>query len=155
MHVFFLLNTKEDILKNVGNRAVLGHSIFFPTSEVNGAPKQPGYTLSSKYLPLYSAEKRHAYRFGSTWGWVNDDWIFIFGWTIPLIINTIKHLLKNLKNVNCKMFHFIIFFRLYRVKKAFGGFFSYRYNSLCHLKWPCAFFLLRKENLSTSLSGRK
>ncbi len=90
MNVFVLLNTKEDILKNVGNRAVLGtidfHSIFFfPTMEVNGAPKQPGYKLSSKYLPLCSAEQRHSYRFGTTWGWVNDDIIFIFGWTIPLI----------------------------------------------------------------------
>ncbi len=28
------------------------HSIFFPTMEVNGAPKQPGYKLSSEYLPL-------------------------------------------------------------------------------------------------------
>ncbi len=52
--------------------------------EVNGAPKQPGYKLSSEYLPLCSAEQRHSYRFGTTWGWVNDDRIFIFGWTIPL-----------------------------------------------------------------------
>ncbi len=67
MNVFVLLNTKEDILKNVGNRAVLGHSVFFfPTMEVNGAPKQPGYKLSSKYLPLCSAEQRHSYRFGNT-----------------------------------------------------------------------------------------
>ncbi len=57
---------------------------FFPTMEVNGAPKQPGYKLSSKYLPLCSAEQRKSYRFGTTWGWVNDDRIFIFGWTIPL-----------------------------------------------------------------------
>ncbi len=28
------------------------HSIVFPTMEVNGAPKQPGYKLSSKYIPL-------------------------------------------------------------------------------------------------------
>ncbi len=60
------------------------HSILFPTMEVNGAPKQPGYKLSSKYLPLCSAEKRNSYRFVTTWGWVNDDTIFIFGWTIPL-----------------------------------------------------------------------
>ncbi len=60
------------------------HSIFFPTMEVNGAPKQPGYKLSSKYLPLCSAEQRNSYRFGTTWGRVNDDRIFIFGWTIPL-----------------------------------------------------------------------
>ncbi len=49
------------------------HSIFFPTMEVNGAPKQPGYKLSSKYLPLCSAEQINLYRFGTTWGWVNDD----------------------------------------------------------------------------------
>ncbi len=61
------------------------HSIFFPI-EVNGALKQPGYKLSSEYLPLCSAEQRNSYSFGTTWGWVNDDRIFIFGWTIPLII---------------------------------------------------------------------
>ncbi len=53
--------------------------------EVNGAPKQPGYKLSSKYRPLCSAEQRRSYRFGTTWGSVNDDRIFIFGWTIPLM----------------------------------------------------------------------
>ncbi len=41
---------------------------FFPSMEVNGAPKQPGYKLSSKYLPLCSAEQRHSYRFGTTSG---------------------------------------------------------------------------------------
>ncbi len=61
------------------------HNICFPTMEVNGAPEQPGYKLSSKYLPLCSAEQTHSYRSGNTWGWVNDDRIFIFGWTIPLI----------------------------------------------------------------------
>ncbi len=39
---------------------------FFPTMEVNGAPKQPGYKLSSEYLPLCSAEQRNSYRFGTT-----------------------------------------------------------------------------------------
>ncbi len=33
------------------------NSIFFPNMEVNGAPKQPGYKLSWKYLPLCSADK--------------------------------------------------------------------------------------------------
>ncbi len=51
MNVFVLLNTKEDILNNVGN------SIFSPTMEVNGAPKQPDYKLSSKYIHLCSAEE--------------------------------------------------------------------------------------------------
>ncbi len=72
------------------------HSIFLPTMEVNGAPKQPGYKLSSKYLPLCSAEQRHSYRFGSTWGRVNDDRIFIFGWTIPLMLIYQKDQLKNM-----------------------------------------------------------
>ncbi len=60
----FVLNTKEDILKNEGNRAVL---------EVNGVPKQPDYKLSSQYLPLCS-EQTHSYRFGSTWGRVK--WVY-------------------------------------------------------------------------------
>ncbi len=51
--------------------------------EVNGAPEQPGYKLSSKYLHLGLAKQRHSYRTGTNWGWVNDDRISIFGWTIP------------------------------------------------------------------------
>jgi len=52
-HVFTLLNTKED--KNMGNQTVDG--------SIN-------YKHSSKYLLLCSAEERHSYRFGTTWGWV-------------------------------------------------------------------------------------
>ncbi len=59
------------------------HSIIFPSMEVNGAPKQPDYKLSSEYLPLCS-EQTHSYRSGSTWGWVHDDRICIFGCTVPL-----------------------------------------------------------------------
>ncbi len=60
-------------------------AVFFsPTMEVNGAPKQPDYALSLKYLPLCS-EQTHSYRCGNTWGWVNDDRIKIFGWNVPLI----------------------------------------------------------------------
>ncbi len=74
----------EECGKQSSSGAPLTSIVFFPTMEVNGAPKQPGYKLSSKYLPLCSAEQRNSYRFGTTWGWVNDDRIFIFGWTIPL-----------------------------------------------------------------------
>ncbi len=42
-------------------------------------------------------KKRHSYRFGTTWGWVNDDRIFIFGWTI--LLNFI--LSRKCKNVVC------------------------------------------------------
>jgi len=54
------------------------------TMEVNGAPQLFGSNRSSKYIPLCSAEVRNSYRFATTWGWVNDDRIFIFGWSIPL-----------------------------------------------------------------------
>ncbi len=37
---------------------------------------KPGYKLSSKYLPLCLAEQRNSYRFGTTWGWVNDNFHF-------------------------------------------------------------------------------
>ncbi len=87
MNVFVLLNTKEDILRDVGHRAVLGTIDFIVFSfpiEVNGVPEQPDYTLSSEYLPLCSAEQTHSYRFGNTWGWVNNDRIVMFEWTIPL-----------------------------------------------------------------------
>ncbi len=66
----------EECVKQSSSRAPLTSMVFsFPTMEVNGAPKQPGYKLSSKYLPLCSAEQRHS----SKW-----RQFFIFGWTIPL-----------------------------------------------------------------------
>ncbi len=54
------------------------HSIEKSTLEVHGFC-QHGYPRSLKYLPLCW----NAHRFGTTWGWVNDDRIFIFGWAIP------------------------------------------------------------------------
>ncbi len=59
------------------------HSRKINIMEVNGAPELC-FPLSSEYLPLCLAKQRHSYRFGTIWGWVNDDNIFIFGWTIPL-----------------------------------------------------------------------
>jgi len=41
------------------------------------------FFLVLKYSLLCSAEKLNSYRFGTTWGWVNDR-IFNFKWTIPL-----------------------------------------------------------------------
>ncbi len=56
------------------------------TMEVNGAPELLSCPYSSQYLPLCSAEQRHSYRFGTTWGWANDK-VFISGWTIPLSVS--------------------------------------------------------------------
>ncbi len=88
MNFFILPNTKEYILKKVCNQAFLGAPITSivekNTMEGNGAPELLYFPHSSDNLPLCSAEQRHSYRFGTTWGWVNNDIIFIFGWTIPL-----------------------------------------------------------------------
>ncbi len=90
----FCRTQNKDILKKVCNQAVWGTIDFNSrkknTMEVNGAPELLCFSHSSEYLPLCSAEQRHSYRFGTTWGWVNDDTIFIFGWTIPLIQHYLK-----------------------------------------------------------------
>ncbi len=67
------------------------HSRKKNTMEVNGDPELLCFTHCSEYLPLCSAEQRHSYRFVTTWGWVNDDRLFIFGWTIPLIWLSYRH----------------------------------------------------------------
>jgi len=54
---------------------------FHRKMEVNGVYQLFGYKHSLKYLLLWSAEERNVYRFETTWGWVNDDRIFIFKWT--------------------------------------------------------------------------
>ncbi len=41
--------------------------------------------IPSKYLNLCSKDKQKSYGFGTRWGWVINDRIFIFGWTIPLM----------------------------------------------------------------------
>ncbi len=58
------------------------HNIFFPTMEVNFNQQLFG---SSEYLLLWSTEERNSHNFGPTWGrMINEDNIFILGWTIPL-----------------------------------------------------------------------
>ncbi len=44
--------------------------------EVKGAPELLCFPHSLEYLPLCSAEQIHSYRFGTTWGWVNDNFHF-------------------------------------------------------------------------------
>ncbi len=45
---------------------------------------QKALGLYQKHLNLCYGDERRSYMFGRTWGWVNNDWILIFGWTIPL-----------------------------------------------------------------------
>ncbi len=45
---------------------------------------QKALIFHQKYLNLCSEDERRSYGFGTTWGWVINDRIFIFGWTILL-----------------------------------------------------------------------
>ncbi len=88
---FLSFEHTNPILKNVGNQTVDG-SHWLPfclhIMEVNGDQKLFGYQHSSKYHLLCLTEERNSYRFGATWGWVNDDRIFIFGWVLYFSIYT-------------------------------------------------------------------
>ncbi len=55
----------EECEKQSSSGAPLTSIVFFSTMEVHGAPKQPDYKLSSKYLTVCSAEQRNSYRFGT------------------------------------------------------------------------------------------
>ncbi len=57
----------EECGNQSSSEAPLTSIVFFSLLwKSNGAPKQPGYKLSSKYLPLCSAGQRNSYRFGTT-----------------------------------------------------------------------------------------
>ncbi len=54
------------------------------TTEVNGT--QNCLIANIFMFLLCSADERKAYRFWTSWGWVNDDWIVIFEWTTSIIL---------------------------------------------------------------------
>ncbi len=51
---------------------------------------QKALRFHQKHLNLCSEDERRSYGFGTTWGRVINDRIFIFGWAIPLIISLFK-----------------------------------------------------------------
>jgi len=84
-----LLNTKEDIWKNDSNQTdpapPLTTIVFIsPTMVVNGI-----IDILRIILFCVQQNKKNVYRFGTTWGWVNDDKIFFFGWTITLNVEVV------------------------------------------------------------------
>ncbi len=62
-----MMNIKEDILKNAGNKKLMVpidfQSISFLTMDVFGDRQLFGF---SKYLLLCSTKEKHLYRFGTT-----------------------------------------------------------------------------------------
>ncbi len=55
---------------------------------------QRAHGMHQKYLNLCSEDERRSYGFGMTRGWVINDRISIFGWTIPLMSESLNHLFK-------------------------------------------------------------
>ncbi len=81
-----LLFIKENVLKNAGNQTVHDpHWLpYISVHKSMGTKNCLVLQNSSKYLLLWSTLDRNLYSFGTTWGWVNDDKMFILGRTILL-----------------------------------------------------------------------
>ncbi len=66
--------------KNVGNKTVLGPFDFYCVLFLFLS------VWKSIWWPeIFKILKKKSYKFGTTWGEVNDDRIFILGWTIHLM----------------------------------------------------------------------
>ncbi len=75
-----------------------------------GRERRLALGFHQKYLNLCSEDERRSYGFRTTWGWVFNDTIFIFGWTMPLNIsfhqswNKRRLLFRKLNSWKCQMF---------------------------------------------------
>ncbi len=75
---------------------------------------QKALRFHQKYLKLCSKDEQSSYRFGTTWGWIINDIIFIFGWANPLILI--------LKLCSCDMTSLLLDLCLFILKITFGWF---------------------------------
>ncbi len=66
---------------------------------------QRALRFHQKYLNLCSEDERRSSGFGTTWGRTINDIIFIFGWTIPLILHFLAFLIHTLYIVATVMFN--------------------------------------------------
>ncbi len=58
---------------------------------------QRALRFNQKYLNLCSEDEQRSYGFGTTWGWVINDRIFILGWTNPTNSACVKGVLLCMK----------------------------------------------------------
>ncbi len=66
---------------------------------------QKALGFHQKYLNLCSEDERRFYGFGTTWGWVINNIIFIFGWTITLTLKTLYgKTIKRHQKINLLLF---------------------------------------------------
>ncbi len=69
---FSLMWNIEDILKNAGNQFMVPIDFYNISLNVNGD------CLVLQNIFFCVQQERNSYRFGTTWGWVKDDKMFIF-----------------------------------------------------------------------------
>jgi len=81
--VYSLMTHEVSFFWSVTRQLAIDFHGTFVTMQVNCNRQLWAYQHYSKYL-LCSTEEINTYSFGTTWGLVNDDKMFILGWTIPL-----------------------------------------------------------------------
>ncbi len=91
----FSLHTKIfSYLHNITVEPLMSHGLFYRCDTfltlnmvVMLLPMESQKALGyhQKYLHLCFEDERRSYMFGTTWEWVINDRIFIFGWTNPLM----------------------------------------------------------------------
>ncbi len=100
LHHWCHMDYFNNVLTFLGLERVTGVAVYA------GSKKTLGF--HHKYLNVCSKDERRSYGFGTTWVWVINDRIFIFGWTIPLIPNihnkTIIHI-QSKQNVHSRNPH--------------------------------------------------
>ncbi len=75
-----------------------------------GRERRLALGFHQKYPNLCSEDEQRSYGFRTTWGWVFNDTIFIFGWTMPLNISFHQSwskrrlLFRKLNSWKCQMF---------------------------------------------------
>ncbi len=86
MFFTYRLHTAWTFGPNTGNTMSLQRfwalNVVVPLLSMQG---QKALGFHQKYLNLCCEDEQMSYGFGTTWGWVINDRIFIFGWTIPLL----------------------------------------------------------------------
>ncbi len=81
-----LLSTKEDILKMLLTKQLPVAINFHSMAKYHGSKWLPATVWLPTFfkISLFCVHQKKDERFGITWGWVNDDKLFILSWTFLL-----------------------------------------------------------------------
>ncbi len=96
LFLFFFTQKVFSLLHNIPIEPLMSHGLLWQCFWYLSGPwmckdpcclwkDQKALGLNPKHLNLCSEDEWRSYGFGTTWGWVINDRMFIFGWTIPLM----------------------------------------------------------------------